>query len=143
MLPPENAVDKACVPIPSRRCRLTDVRGIVGEQVLLRIIVAESRTHDDRPLFAALVELLRSERLAGCTVVKGIAGFGHDRRVHTLALEVAAHHLPVVIEVVDAQERIDHVLPKIEALMAGGVITLERAQVIRYSHSGPPEPAPS
>jgi PII-like signaling protein len=119
------------------------VRGIVGEQVLLRVTIAESRTHDDRPLFQALVDLLRADGLAGCTVVKGVAGFGHDRRVHTLALEVAAHHLPIVIEVVDAPERIDRVLPKIEALMAGGVMTLERAKVIRYARSGPPEPSPS
>lgn len=108
------------------------MRGIQGEQVLLRIIVSESRTHDGRPLFRRLLELLRDEGLAGATLLHGIAGFGHDHRIHTRAIEVASQGLPVVIEVVDTQERIEGVRPKIEALMVGGVLMLERAHVIRY-----------
>lgn len=116
------------------------MRGIEGEQVLLRLILSESRSHEHRPLFRKLVEVLREEGMAGTTVFKGIEGFGHDRRVHTVMLEVAAVGLPVVIEVVDTQEHIDRVLPKIEALMQGGVMMLERAHVIRYGKS-PPGPA--
>lgn len=112
------------------------MRGIEGEQVLLRIIVSESRTHDREPLFLRLLDLLRKEGLAGTTVFKGIAGFGHDRDVHTVAIEVAAQGLPIVLEVVDTQERIDAILPKLDALMAGGVMMLERAQVIRYAQAG-------
>lgn len=112
------------------------MRGIEGEQVLLRIILSESRAHDREPLFRRLLELLRSEGLAGTTVFKGIAGFGHDRDVHTVAIEVAAQGLPVVLEVVDTQERIDAILPKLDALMAGGVMMIERAHVIRYSPAG-------
>lgn len=115
------------------------MRGIEGEQVLLRIIVSESRTHDRQPLFRALVELLRAEGLAGATVLKGMAGFGHDREIHTAGLEVTAQGLPVVLEVVDTPERIDRVLPKVEALMVGGVVMLERARVIRYAAPAPPE----
>lgn len=115
------------------------MRGIEGEQILLRLIISESRTHEHRPLFRKLVEVLRAEGLAGATVLKGIAGFGHDRDIHTMNIEVAAFGLPLIIEVVDTEERIDNVLPKIEALMEGGVIMLERAHVIRYT-SGPSAP---
>ena len=110
------------------------MRGIEGEQVLLRIILSESRTHDHRPLHERIIEVLQADGLAGATVLKGIAGYGHDRHVHTIAIEVAAQGLPIVIEVVDTPERVDRVLPKIDALMAGGgVITVERARVIRYA----------
>jgi PII-like signaling protein len=113
------------------------MRGIEGEQVLLRLILSESRTHDGEPLYRRIVEVLRAEGLAGATVVKGIEGFGHDRQVHTIALEVAAQGLPVIVEVVDTPEHIDRVLPRLEALMSGGVITIERARVIRYARSAP------
>ncbi len=111
------------------------MRGIEGEQLLLRLIFSESRTHDGKPLFRTLVDLFRAEGFAGATVLKGVAGFGHDRRMHTAAIEVTAEGLPVVIEVVDTPERIARVLPKLEGLMAGGVITTERARVIRYARS--------
>lgn len=109
------------------------MRGIEGEQVLLRLILSESRTHEHRPLFRKLLDLLREEGMAGTTVVRGIAGFGHDGRIHTIDLEVTASGLPVVIEVVDTPERVDQILPRLDALMEGGVITLERARVIRYA----------
>lgn len=109
------------------------MRGIEGEQVLLRLILSESRRHEHRPLFRKLIEVLREEGMAGATVLKGIGGFGHDRAIHTIDIEVAALGLPLVIEVVDTQERINHVLPKLEALMEGGVMMLERAHVIRYA----------
>jgi PII-like signaling protein len=117
------------------------MRGIEGEQVLLRIILSESRTHDRAPLYRRLLELLRTEGLAGATVLKGVAGFGHDRDIHTVAIEVAALGLPLVLEVVDTQEHIDRVLPKVDALMSGGVVMIERAHVILYrqsEHSTPP-----
>ena len=100
------------------------MRGIEGEQVLLRLILSESRRHEHQPLFRKLIDVLRAEGMAGTTVLKGIAGFGHDRRIHTID-----------IEVVDTQDHIDRVLPKVEALMQGGAIMLERAKVIRYSKS--------
>lgn len=110
------------------------MRGIEGERILLRVVLSESRTLDRTPLYRRILELLRGEGLAGATVLLGLAGFGHDRRMHTTAIEVAAEGLPVVVEVVDTQEHIDRVLPKIEALMGGGgVVTLERAAVIRYA----------
>jgi len=117
------------------------MRGIEGEQVLLRLILSESRTHDRQPLFRRLLEILREEGLAGATLLKGIAGFGHDHRIHTANIEVVAEGLPIVIEVVDTRQHVERVLPKLEALMVGGVIMLERAHVIRYTNTTEPEPA--
>jgi hypothetical protein len=114
------------------------MRGIEGEQVLLRLILSEERMHDRQALYWRLVELCRDEGLAGTTVLRGMAGFGHDRRIHTIDIEVLAQGLPIVVEVVDTPERIDRVLPKVEALMVGGVIMLERARVIRYLNAGSP-----
>jgi PII-like signaling protein len=114
------------------------MRGIEGEQVLLRLILSETRTHDRQPVYRTLLECLRAEGLAGTTVFKGVAGFGHDRHIHTAMIEVAAVGLPIVLEVVDTEERITRVLPKLEALMVGGVMTLERAHVIRYAGSDRP-----
>jgi len=114
------------------------MRGIEGEQVLLRLILSESRTHDHQPLFRRLLQLLREEGLAGATLLKGIAGFGHDHRIHTANIEVVAEGLPIIIEVVDTPQHVERVLPKVEALMAGGVIMIERAHVIRYANSGEP-----
>ena len=111
------------------------MRGIEGEQVLLRLILSESRRFDHKAMFMRIVEVLREDGMAGATVVKGIAGFGHDRDVHTDTIEVLAQGLPIVVEVVDTQEHIDRILPKLEALMDGGVITMERARVIRYTKS--------
>src|SRR5205814_2355949 len=103
---------------------------------------SESRTHAGEPLVRRLVELFRAEGLAGATVLKGVAGFGHDRDAHTVAIEAVAQDLPIVVEVVDTQERIDGVLPKVDALMEGDIVMVERARVIRYAESGPAPPAP-
>ena len=111
------------------------MRGIDGEQVLLRPILSESRRFDHKAMFMRIVQVLREEGMAGATAVKGIAGFGHDRHVHTDTIEVLAQGLPIVVEVVDTQAHIDRVLPKLEALMEGGVMTIERAHVIRYTKS--------
>jgi PII-like signaling protein len=114
-----------------------NVRGIEGEQVLLRLILSESVRHDHKLVFRTILELLRKEGMAGATLLKGIAGFGHDRHTHTIAIEVASFDLPVIIEVVDTQEHVDRVLPKLVPLMERGVIMLERAHVIRYAKSEP------
>jgi uncharacterized protein len=119
------------------------MRGIDGEQVLLRIILSESRrssearpgsrAHDRRPVHERLIELLRREGLAGATVLKGVAGFGRDHAIHTVGIEAIAQGLPIVVEVVDTPERIDAVLAKLDDLGGGGIITTERARVIHYA----------
>lgn len=131
------------------------MRGIEGEQVLLRIILSESRRHDHQPLFRTLLDILRAEGMAGTTVLKGIAGFGHDRQIHTIDLEVASIGLPVIIEVVDTQDHIDRVLPKLEAVIEGGAPhagvetratsarAVSRPVSGRSLRSGPRAPSPS
>jgi len=104
-----------------------------GEQTLLRIFVGEARQHGHRPLYEALVELFRQEGFAGATVVKGVAGFGAHRVYHTQKLIDLSADLPMVVEVVDAQEKIDAVLPRVEEMMDGGLVTLEKVTVIRYT----------
>jgi hypothetical protein len=116
------------------------VRGIEGEQVLLRLILSESRQQEHKVVFRAILELLREEGMAGATVLRGVAGFGHDGRIHTAAIEVVSADLPLIIEVVDTQEHVDRVLPRLAPLMEGGVIMLERAHVIRYARSDPASP---
>jgi PII-like signaling protein len=106
----------------------------VGEKVLMRIFVGETKRHGSRPLYEALVELFRQEGFAGATVLKGVAGFGAHRVYHTHKLMDLSVDLPMVIEVVESQERIDAVMPKIDTLMSSGMITLEKATVIRYTH---------
>jgi len=107
---------------------------LVGEQVLMRIFIGESDRHGHRPLHEALVELLRKEGFAGATVLRGVSGFGAHSVYHTQKLLDLSADLPLVVEVVDSQERIDAVMPAIDAMMGGGMITLEKATVIRYSH---------
>jgi PII-like signaling protein len=104
-----------------------------GEQVLMRIFIGESDKCGHIPLYEALVELFRKEGFAGATVLRGVAGFGAHSVYHTDKLLRLSHDLPIVVEVVDRQEKIDAVMPKIDEMMSGGMITLEKATVIRYS----------
>ena len=108
------------------------MRGIEGDQVLVRIYLGESRTVHHQPLYRQLLELLRQEGLAGATVLKGCVGYGHDRVVHTANIEHLAVDLPVVIETVDTPQHIEQLLGKIDALMTGGLAMTERAHVVRY-----------
>lgn len=105
-----------------------------GEQVLMRIFIGESDRHGHIPLYEALVNLMRSEGLAGATVTRCIAGFGAHSVYHTDKLLRLSADLPIIVEVVDSQEKIDAVMPKVDGMMDGGMITLEKATVIRYSH---------
>ena len=109
---------------------------LIGEQVLMRIFIGESDRYGHRPLYEALVELLRSEGFAGATVLRGVCGFGANRVYHTQKLLDLSADLPLVVEVIDTQEKINAIMPRIDAMMGGGMITLEKATVIRYSHSG-------
>ena len=103
-----------------------------GEQTLMRIFVGEKDRWEKKPLYEALVELFRTEGLAGATVLKGAAGFGASSVTHTDKILRLSADLPVVIEVVDSQEKIDAILPKIDGMFSGGMITLEKAHVICY-----------
>jgi PII-like signaling protein len=106
----------------------------VGERMLMRIFIGENDKHGHLPLYEALVELFRKEGLAGATVLRGVAGFGAHSVYHTDKLLRLSMDLPIVVEVVEDQARIDAVMPQVDAMMSGGMITLEKAMVIRYSH---------
>jgi len=103
-----------------------------GEQTLMRIFIGESDRWERQPLYEALVELFRHEGFAGATVLKGAAGFGAHSVTHTDRILRLSSDLPVVVEVVDNQERIDAILPRLDEMLKGGMITLERARVIHY-----------
>jgi uncharacterized protein len=107
-----------------------------GERVLMRIFIGESDKHGHIPLYEALVELFRKEGFAGATVLRGVAGFGAHSIYHTDKLLRLSLDLPIIVEAVDTQEKIDALMPRIDEMMNGGMITLEQATVIRYS---PPE----
>jgi uncharacterized protein len=110
--------------------------GLTGEQVLMRIFIGESDKHGHIPLYEALVEFFRKEGFAGATVLRGVAGFGAHSVYHTDKLLRLSMDLPIVVEVVDSQERIDGVMPKVDEMMSGGMITLETVTVTRYSRPG-------
>lgn len=107
---------------------------LIGEQQLMRIFIGESDRHGHGPLYEALVELLRKEGFAGATVLRGVCGFGANRVYHTQKLLDLSTDMPIVIEVVDSQEKINAIMPQIDAMMGGGMITLEKVAVIKYSH---------
>ena len=112
------------------------MRRIEGEQVLMRIFIGESDQWERRPLAAALLELFRARGLAGATVLKGVAGFGPDSIIHTASILRLSADLPVVIEVVDSQAHLDGVLPQVDRMMSGGLITMEKVRVVRYERGG-------
>jgi uncharacterized protein len=109
------------------------MRKIDGEQVLMRLFVGESDRAGHRPLHTALLELLRARGLAGATVLKGVAGFGANSVIHTSNILRLSEDLPLVIEVVDTEEHLAAVLPEIDRLMKGGLVTMEKVRVLRYA----------
>ncbi len=108
------------------------MRRIEGEQVLMRIFIGESSQWNRRPLYAELLELFRSKGLAGATVLRGIAGFGPSSIIHKAGVFKLSADLPIVIEVIDSEEHLEAVLPEIDRMMTGGLITTEKVQVKRY-----------
>ena len=109
-----------------------------GELVLMRIFIGESDKFGHIPLYEALVELMRMKGFAGATVLRGVAGFGAHSVYHTDKLLRLSQDLPIIVEVVESQGKIDALMPKIDEMMNGGMITLEKATVIRYSHPEKP-----
>jgi uncharacterized protein len=103
-----------------------------GEGKLLRIFIGESDKHGRKPLYQAIVEMLRQEGLAGATVLRGIEGFGATSRLHTARILRLSEDLPIVIEVADAPERIEAVMPKIDEMVREGLVTLERVEILTY-----------
>lgn len=104
-----------------------------GEQVLMRIFIGESDKFGRLPLYEALVELFRQEGCAGATVLRGVAGFGAHSVYHTDRLLRLSADLPLVVEVVESEEKLATLMPRLSEMMNGGMITTEKVQVVYYS----------
>ncbi|HMF21107.1 MAG TPA: DUF190 domain-containing protein [Pseudolabrys sp.] len=102
------------------------------DAVLLRIFIGEDTRFDHRPLYEAIVTTAREQHLAGATVLRGPMGYGHSSELHTTKILNLAENLPVVIEIVDTQEKIDRFLPALNGMMSSGLVTLEKVQVLQY-----------
>ncbi|HWG34479.1 MAG TPA: DUF190 domain-containing protein [Gemmatimonadaceae bacterium] len=121
------------------------MRGLKGERVLMRIHIGERDRYEGKPLYEALVNLLRTRGYAGATVFRGVMGYGASGRLATDHMELLAFDLPLVIECVDTQEKIEAILPEIDLMIDAGLITLERAKVILYRgkrNDSPPHTLP-
>lgn len=121
------------------------MHGFKGERVLMRIHIGERDKYKGKPLYQQIVELLRARHYAGATVFRGIMGFGASSKIHTDRFDVLSLDLPIVVEAVDTEERIEEILPELDAMIGGGLITLERARVIMYrpGDSAPERRTPS
>jgi uncharacterized protein len=102
------------------------------EGQLLRIFVSERDTWHGRALHTAIVELLRREGVAGASVFRGIEGFGAHHEIHLAKLLNFGNHLPILIEVVDSEEKIQQIIPRIDEMVSEGAMTLERVEYRRY-----------
>jgi len=103
-----------------------------NEATLLRIFLGESDRWKHQPLYEAIVLKAREMHLAGATVLRGPMGFGKSSRLHTAKILRLSMDLPVVIEIVDAEEKIQSFLPALDEMMKGGLVTLEKVRVIQY-----------
>jgi hypothetical protein len=109
------------------------------DAMLLRIFLGESDKAGHRPLYEEIVLKAREAHLAGATVLRGPMGFGHSSRLHTAKILRLSEDLPMVIEIVDAEDKIRGFLDRIEPIMGAGLVTLERVQVLRYGTEAPAE----
>jgi hypothetical protein len=103
-----------------------------GERTLMRIHIGESDKWHGRPLYEAIVEMLRKEKFSGVTVLRGVAGYGGSSVYHTDKILRLSQDLPIILEIVEATERIEQILPRLDAMVEGGLITLEKVRVILY-----------
>jgi PII-like signaling protein len=105
---------------------------IPREATLLRIFFGEDDKHEGLPLYEAIVLKARELHLGGATVLRGNAGFGHSSRIHTTKILRLSQDLPMVVEIVDSQEKIDAFLPVLDEMMGSGMVTIEKVQVLQY-----------
>lgn len=106
-----------------------------SEAHLLRIFIGESDKRDGKPLYEIIVEEARRRGMAGATVLRGFLGFGANSRIHTSKILRLSEDLPMVIEIVDKEERIEAFLPELDNMVEEGMVTVEKVRVIAYRHS--------
>ena len=105
---------------------------IPEQALLLRAFIGESDQCQGRPLYEAIVLKARELHLAGATVLRGPMGYGHSSRLHTAKILRLSEDLPLVIEIVDSEEKINAFLPVLDGMMQGGLVMLEKVQVLQY-----------
>ena len=105
---------------------------------LLRIFLGQDDRHGHQPLYEAIVMKAREHQLAGATVLRGPLGFGHSSHIHTTKVLRLSQDLPIIVEIVDSEEKINAFLPVLDGMIGSGLVTLEKVQVLRY---GPPAKA--
>lgn len=115
---------------------------IPREAVLLRIFIGESDRWHHQPLYEAIVLKAREMHLAGATVLRGPMGFGKSSRLHTAKILRLSMDLPLVIEIVDSEEKIQSFLPVLNEMMGGGLLTMEKVNVIDYRGKEPSDAKP-
>ncbi len=103
-----------------------------GEALLVRIYIGESDHWEGRPLYDAIVRHLRERGIRGVSVFRGIEGYGRSSRVHTTRILALSEDLPILVEAVDEPERVRAVLAELEPMIGGGLVTLERVEVVVY-----------
>jgi hypothetical protein len=113
---------------------MTDGIDLNGEGLLLRVFIGESDHWHGKPLYEAIMVLARERGLAGCTVIRGLAGYGAASRIHTAKILRLSMDLPIVIEIVDTPERVRAFVPEVEAMVEDGLATLEPVEVHFYRH---------
>ena len=109
------------------------MRVLNGEQTLIRAFIGESDKWRHQPLHVALLERLRKEGFAGATVLRGVAGFGARSVLHTTHLLRLSQDLPMVVEIVESEDRVARLTAILEEMIADGLVTMEKVKVLRYS----------
>ena len=109
---------------------------IPKDAVLLRIFCGENDRHGSHPLYEAVVLKARELQLGGATVLRGPMGFGQSSRLHTAKILRLSEDLPIVIEIVDSEDKIRGFLPVLDRMMQSGLVTLEKVQVLQYGTEG-------
>ena len=109
---------------------------IPKDAMLLRIFFGEDDRYQHSPLYEAIVLKAREMHLGGATVLRGPMGFGHSSRLHTAKILRLSEGLPIVVEIVDSEAKINEFLPVLDSMMSSGLVTLEKVQVLRYGGEG-------
>ena len=107
---------------------------------LLRIYIGEADRRGHQPLYEAIVQKARELQLAGATVLRGPMGFGKSSHLHTAKILRLSMDLPLVIEIVDSEQKLEAFLPILDEMITGGLVTLEKVRVIHYRGEPPPNP---
>ena len=110
---------------------------IPRDAVLLRIFIGESERSDHKPLYEAIVLKAREMQMGGATVLRGPMGFGKSSHLHSAKILRLSEDLPMVIEIVDSQAKIDAFMPVLDKMMGSGLITVEKLQVLQYGDAKP------